>query len=246
MFIKTAGLILRRSLYKESSLVLTVLTSSQGKLTVLARGARRKGSKLAAATQTLALAELTLFSQKGRFTLTEARTLTLFEGLREDIERFALGSYFAELLEAVADEDLPDPALLSLGLNALYALSEGNRDPELVKAAFELRLCCQAGFEPAVGACQVCGRQAMADPLFDLQGGTVACRGCGGQGVTLPQGALAAMRHIVSCDPKKLYSFALSGPARQRLCSLCEGYTLTHLGESFRTLDYYKSLKVSL
>lgn len=246
MYIKTTGLVLRETAYKESSRILTVLTSTEGKLTVSARGAKRKGSKTAASVQLLAYSDMTLFSERGHYTLTEARSIELFEGLREDVERLSLGAYFAELLENLSDEDMPNPEMLSLGLNALFALSEGRHDMELIKAAFELRLMCIAGFEPLIGSCPVCGRADIEHPVFNLMGGIVHCSTCASQGegrsVRLGAGTLDAMRHIVSVDVKRLYSFSVGDATKKQLCHVCEEYLLAQLGTSFRTLDFYHSL----
>ena len=65
MFKTTKGLILREVKYKEADRILTVLTEDMGKITVKARGALRKGSKTAAATQLLAFSELTMFENRG-------------------------------------------------------------------------------------------------------------------------------------------------------------------------------------
>ena len=140
MYIKTAGLVLRATEYKESSLILTVLTASHGKLTVSARGARRKGSKIAAAVQLLTFSEMTLFSQRDRFILTEARSIEEFRGLRDDLEKLSLGSYFAELLETLSDQDIPDPEMLSLGLKALFALSGDRNSRDIIKAHVPCRV----------------------------------------------------------------------------------------------------------
>ena len=197
MYIKTQGLVLREAPYKESSRILTVLTSTEGKITVNARGAKRRGSKIAGAAQLLSFSELTLFHDRGRYTLTESHPIELFEALREDVALLSLGVYFAELLEAVSDEDIPNPELLSLGLNALYALCRRKNDPELIKAAFELRTACLAGFEPMLDACCVCGREDPETPAFDLTGGVIRCLGCAGSldtdSVRLSAGTLAAV-----------------------------------------------------
>ena len=246
MYIKTTGLVLRETAYKESSRILTVLTSTEGKLTVSARGAKRRTSKTAASAQLLAYSEMTLFSERGHYTLTEARSIELFEGLRDDVERLSLGTYFAELLETVSDEDMPNPEVLSLGLNALFALSEGKHDIELIKAAFELRLMCIAGFEPLIGGCTVCGNTDMEHPVFNLMGGVVHCSTCAspgeGKSIRLGAGTLDAMRHIISVDVKRLYSFSVGEATKKQLCHVCEEYLTSQLGTSFRTLDFYHSL----
>ena len=91
MFETTKALILREVRYKESDRILTVLTDTDGKRTFKARGALRKGSKMAAATQQLTFSELTVFSNRGRATFNEATLLEPFEGLRADFSAFSLG-----------------------------------------------------------------------------------------------------------------------------------------------------------
>ena len=150
MFLTTRGLVLREVRYKESDKILTVLTQHEGKVTVRARGALRKGSRITAATQLLTYSDMTIFENRGRRTLNEASTVEEFLGLRADLGAFALGSYFAELLETVSAEEYPDPPVLQLGLNSLYALSRALCPPEQIKAVFELRLMCLAGYEPSL------------------------------------------------------------------------------------------------
>jgi DNA repair protein RecO (recombination protein O) len=167
-----------------------------------------------------------------------------FEGLRADMEKLALGAYFSECMEALSVEDQPEPELLQLGLNCLYALSRGLYPPAHIKAAFELRLACLAGFAPELSACPVCG--SGAPDRFDLSQGMVFCEGCreGETGIRLPvsPGMLLAMRYIVWCEPKKLFSFRLEGEGLRALSSLTEAYLMTQLEHSFYTLDFYKSL----
>jgi DNA repair protein RecO (recombination protein O) len=244
MYINTSAIVLRETAYKDSSKILTVLAKGEGKLTVSARGAMRRNSKLAAVTQLLVFSEMTLFFSRDRWTLTEARSVEQFIGLRDDLRSLSLGAYFAELTEAVADEDSPNPELLPLILNSLFALSEKIKTPDLVKPAFELRLMAISGFAPLLGRCAACGNEEPQRAALDLAGGTIRCGDCAmGEGMELGRGALSAARHIVSCDPKKLLSFKLSGEALSELASAAEGYLLAHLDRRFRTLDFYRGIR---
>ena len=245
MYVNTTGIVLRETAYKDSSKILTVLTGDEGKKTVTARGALRRNSKLAAVTQLLVLSEMTLFSSRDRWTLTEARSIEQFAGLRDDITFIALGAYFAELTEAVADEDSPNPELLPLLCNALYALSEKIKTPGFVKPAFELRLMAVSGFAPRLEHCAVCGRSEPEQAFLDYTGGTVCCSGCtNAEGAELSGGALQAARFIVGCDSKKLLSFSVSDKALSELARATQGYLLAHLDRRFRTLDYYHAINL--
>ena len=99
----TCGLVLRETDTRDADKILTVLTPDRGRLSVIARGARRKGSRMAAACQLLAYSEMTLY-QKGRWTmLDEAATIELFDGVRQDLDGpEPWRAYFAELTEAVS------------------------------------------------------------------------------------------------------------------------------------------------
>ena len=213
MHITTQGLVLRETSYKEADKILTVLTREGGKRTVKARGCRRKNSPLAASAQLLVWSDMTLFEYRDYFTLNEAEALELFWGVRQDVEKLALCSYFAEVTELVAEEGRPDAGLLPLILNSMYALDKLKKPLPLVKAAFELKLLCLAGYEPLLDACAVCGLPEPEQPALDLAEGVLRCGHCGsggGPARVLDTAALAAMRHVVYGDPKRLFSFALS------------------------------------
>ena len=246
MFQTTKGLVLREVRYKEADRILTILTETDGKITAKARGALRKSSRSAAATQQLTWSELTLFGNRGKWTVNEGSVLESFSGLRDEIERLALGSYFAECLEAFSVEDQPDAALLQLGLNSLYALSEKLGEPEKIKAAFELRLMALSGFQPDVSACAVCGRTEPEDPVLNLEDGVICCRTCrkpAWDGVLLEEDALAAMRYLVTAPAKRLFSFSLEGKALSNLSRAAELYLQAHAERGFPTLEYYKQFK---
>ena len=245
--IVTKGIVLRETQTKEADKILTVLTAEQGKLAVIARGARRKGSRIAAASELLAFSELVLYERRGWYLLDEASTIALFDALRTDVELLSLASYCAEMTEAVTAEDTPAGEVLTLLLNTLYALDTLKKPRELVRAAFELKLLSLSGYEPLVDECAVCGRTAPVEPTFDVQQGVLLCRSCapggGEQLLALDPGSLAAMRHVLHSERRRMLSFSLSGETQARFSRVCEALARAQLERSFRTLDFYKSIK---
>lgn len=237
------GVVLRETETKETDKIVTLLTWEQGKIGVIARGARRKNCKFAAAAQPLAYSEWTLYRRGDWHYASDASTLDLFSGLRGDLTALALGCYMAELTEAACPEDVPAPELLRHLLNGLYALSALHKPPALVKPAFELRLLCLAGYEPLADACALCGREDPAEPVLDTVQGVLRCRDCGGGGGRpLCRDSLAALRHIVYGDPKRLYSFRLGEEPLRRLTAAAEAFLYAQLERGFSTLEFYKSV----
>ena len=245
-YIVTRGIVLRQTETKEADKILTLLTPDEGKISVIARGARRKGCKYAACAQALAYSEWTLYKKGDWYYANEAAPLELFTPLQLDLTAMALGFYFAELTESVTTAEQNCAELLRHLLNGLYALAHLKKPPQLVRSAFELKLLALAGFEPLADSCAYCGAEAPERPMLDITQGVLRCGGCGkgesGQSLPLDGPSLAALRHCLYGDDKRLYSFRLGEESQRLLSRAAEGFLTAQLERGFRTLDFYKSL----
>ncbi len=222
------GLVLREYEEKGANRTLGILTADRGMLRAAAFGSGEARSALAGATQMYTYGEFTLLVKRGAYRIEEAAALMQFRELTQDFTRFSLAAYFAELLSDAAPTGLPAPEVLRLALYALHTLSAGKRDPELVRAAFTLRLMSLTGFAPELGG---------DGPCFLPSEGRFADRG-----VPVTPGAAAAMRHIVDAPPEKVFAFALGGESLSALAAACEQYTALMTERPYQTLEYYKKL----
>ena len=139
MYLTIQGLVLRVVNYNDTDALLTVLSGNYGKLTIKARGLRRKNSPLVAPCQLLSFGEFTLFEYRGMYTINEAHSIELFTALRKDLAKLTLGTYFAQVAEVLSQEDLPHPDLLSLVLKCLYGLSKMNEPEDKIKSVVSLK-----------------------------------------------------------------------------------------------------------
>ena len=227
MYLTIQGIVLRVTDYNDKDALLTMLTRRHGRLTVKARGLRRKNSPLIAPCQLLSYGEFTLFEYRGQYTINEAQSIELFTPLRRDLTKLSLGTYFAQVSEVLSQEDMPNPELQSLLLNCLYALSRLGLSESQVKAVFELRAACLSGYTPDLTGCHVCGSPES-----------------NGIRMPVPPSVLEAMRYICYCDSKKLFSFQAGEDTLQQLSEVTEAYLATQLERGFSTLDFYKSLLI--
>lgn len=246
MYLTIQGLVLRVTNYNDTDALLTVLTHDKGKLTVKARGLRRKNSPLTAPCQLLSYSSFTLFENKGYYSINEASVIELFHSLRKDLQKLSLATYFAQVADVMSQEDMPNPQQLSLLLNCLYALCKLPIPEAQVKAVFEFRIAAMGGYAPDLQGCFYC--QSDTPDRFNLSQGHLECSHCGGDqdGIRLPilPGTLDAMRYICYCDDKKLFSFALGSEAMEQLSQVSESYLVTQLERGFSTLDFYKTLLI--
>lgn len=247
MYLTVQGLVLRVTAYNDTDAILTLLTRNHGKLSVKARGLRRKNSPLTAPCQLLAFGEFTLFENRGMYSINEAHSIELFQNLRKDISKLSLGTYFVQVAEVISQEDMPNPELQSLVLNCLFALSKLDVHEYQVKAAFELRCICLAGYTPDLLGCYRCNNPI--PDRFNITDGRLECAACrdpesGSIRLPVSVGVLEAMRYICFCDSKRLFGFRAGTDTLSSLAQVSETYLLTQLERGFSTLDFYKSLQI--
>jgi len=117
----TAAILLRRTKYSDTSLIVTWLTREHGKLKTMAKGALRPKSAFAGVLDLFFETEMA-FVRSARSEIHTLREVALrdpFEGLRKDYARVELAAYFVELLELTVELEHPVPELYDLLHRAL-------------------------------------------------------------------------------------------------------------------------------
>lgn len=249
MFVKVKGLITRETRFKDQDKMLTVITAERGYISVRARGVMRLKCPFAPACQLFSYTEFTLFENKGLFSVNAAEPVELFLGLRTDARKLALAAYFSEIATSVADSDSDCEDLLRLTLNCLYALAAGSYSPEWIRAAFEMRMACIAGYTPQLAACFRCGAPCMQGSIFPADG-VVCCADCLTAAdrmtgtIFCPPGVLPALIYFSSAPLKKV----LPAPPEESLITdtvaVTERYLFAQLDCDARPLHFYKSFPV--
>lgn len=245
----TDGLVIRDFHVGEADRFLTLLTRQYGIIHANARGARRMKSGVSTGTQLLCHADFSLFKGREKYTIDEATPLTLFMGIRTDLEKLSLAQYFCELEGALAPKEEEAALFLRLVLNALALLEAGKYPAVQIKAAFEIRLLTLAGYMPDLVACAHCGAYEADEIVFLLSSGVFLCAACAEhesisprEQVRLSRGALAAMRHTAYADFTRLFSFSLPEHTLKAFSAAAERYVLFTLERSFPTLEFYHTI----
>lgn len=234
------GLVIKTGVTGESDRLVYVLTPRMGILRAFAKGARNTKSKLHAGTSLFSYCTFTVSENKGVYHINEAQVIEIFYDLRNDLERLTVAQYFCEVMLKTIPDGNSDAEYLRLILNCLYFLCKGKKPLLLVKSVFELRIVCVAGYMPSLIACDTCGEYETDVMFFDCMLGALYCKNCGRdkQVPEIPASVVAAMRHIVFSDFKKIFSFELPPEQLQTLNRLSELYLSNCFQQRFRTLDF--------
>ena len=239
----TTGLVLRQVKVGEADRIITILTPELGVVSASARGSLRMKSALFSATGLFCYSEFTLSSGRSHYFVDNAQVKKVFHGISATIEGMALASYMAEIAMELAPAPPEADAQLRLLLNCLYMLSERSYPCRQLKAIYELRALTLAGYMPDVAACARCGKTD-GNMGFSAVDGRIFCADCRRDGalLPLPAGAVAAVRHVVSCDLARLFSFALPNETAAAFAAAAEQFLKAQLQRSFKTLDFYHEL----
>ncbi len=145
----TSGIVLRTRALTETSLIVNWLTPEFGRLSTVAKGARRPTSPFAGKLDLFYEADFN-FARSRRSELHTLREVSLHEthtALRHELGRLQQASYCAALIEQTTEVDTPLPEIYALFAGLLKHVAQQSPKPRTV-FAFELKLLRLLGLEP--------------------------------------------------------------------------------------------------
>lgn len=185
---KTTGVVLKVVEFSETSCVVTLYTRDFGKITALAKGARRLRSPFEGAIDLLATCRI-VFLRKSLDKLdlmTEAKLLRRFRSASTDLSRFYAGLYVIELVSALTDHADPQPELFDLVERTIEEIDSAEQPPVALQLLrFQMELLKMLGNQPSLDECVECGLSVDTtnDPgrvAFGMLAGGVYCPRCRG------------------------------------------------------------------
>jgi DNA repair protein RecO (recombination protein O) len=192
--VRTLAVLLLRVDYGEADRIVTLLTERHGRVSVLARSARKSTKRFAGALEPFGVIEAELglgTSEVGQ--LSSARLVRGFPSILASLPAMTIAGRALDLVRHATPPRESEPDLLASVIELFEALSV--RPLESTRVAFVIRYLSLLGLAPQLDACGKCGKRPAADQssLFDPQSGAIVCRACGGGPILLPAATRARM-----------------------------------------------------
>lgn len=248
MLVTVEGIIIGKRTIGESNCFIDVLTDEFGIIEATAHGIRKLISKNAGACNLFSYSKFCFAKSGLKYTLNSAEPICSFHGLSSDIEGLSLAAYFAEIMKTAATPEQGTEGFLRLMAISLFEIEKKRIGLMQIKAVFELRIASMLGFAPDLRVCMDCMCYEHETMYLNYMKGKLICNDCVKE-VTdgmapLAPALLYSMRYIVYSDVDKIYRFNLKTSLLTQLSSICEKYLLLHIDRSFKSLDYYNSIKL--
>lgn len=181
---KAQGFVIRALDYQESGRIVVLLSSRLGKISLLAKGARRPESRFGAALDLLNLIEVVFYQGKGLKLLREATIIEHYSHLKRDYERLEAALKAARMLGRLLRQGQGEGRIFGLFKELLQELNkEIKRDKielKLLQLGFKLKLIDLLGFGPELERCTSCRRPLSEGERawFSSQVGGLVCSDC--------------------------------------------------------------------
>ncbi len=212
-FISVTGIILKQAPIGEYDRRICLLTKEKGKISAFAKGARKPGNRLAAATNPFSFGVFKLYAGKSSYTVSEADIQNYFEDLMTDYVGAYYGMYFAEIADYYTRENNDERQMLKLLYQSLKAICAPALPNPLVKCVYELKAIAVNGEFPGIPS------------KAELSNSTIY-----------------TLHYIESTPIEKLYTFTVSETVLAELQRIADRYRSRFMDREFKSLEILKTL----
>ena len=239
----THALILRAVDVGESDRIVHLLVPEHGRVTAVAKGARRSTKRFSGTLDLFNHLRVSLHRRRGSAIgrLEQAVLVRHFAPLRSDPARFALACYLLELLDRLAPEggarrDMH--RLFRFALDSFEAISTHHPDLAL-RTILELRALDALGVRPELRRCVGCGRELEDESVgFHVADGGPVCGACAVRRtglVPVHLGTLRALERALALEVAQLDRLILSERALREARQVVGRFQRYHVGVEIRS-----------
>ncbi|KPJ76918.1 MAG: hypothetical protein AMJ54_09940 [Deltaproteobacteria bacterium SG8_13] len=257
---RTPAILLRRVEYGDYDLILTFLTRDFGKLSAIAKSARKSAKRFAGRLESFAVLRIlcsvgrrscSVGRRSGLPILQEADLINLHPSIRTDVMKTAYASYWAELIDRWTEEAEQQPDLFFLLQHVFEQLNSGPVSPAELSILFQIRLLALTGHQPNLRQCGICRTDLdqAADSGFqvDLPKGGLICSRCSpaaaGSRITLTKGTIKQLLWIAKTELIKAGRIRFAGQALSEGQRFLETFLPFHLGQEPRSLKILRQIR---
>ncbi len=212
-YIWVKGIVLKQTPVGEYDRHICLLTRERGKVSAFARGARKPGNRLAAATNPFAYGDFRLYEGRNSYTLTESDIQNYFEELRMDYIGACYGMYFAEIADYYTRENNDEKEMMKLLYQSLRALCAASLPNPLVRVVFECKAIAVNGEFPG--------------PPRDAD---------------LEESTVYTLQYIAASPVEKLYTFTVTETVLAQLQRVAAEYMKRFVDHHFKSLEVLQTL----
>ncbi len=239
-------IVLRRINFGETDRIVTLLTRERGKISAIAKGARKPISRLAGPTELMTCSRMQLATGRNLDIITQVDVKESFPRISSNLRKIAHATYLMELVDRMTEEHEQNVDLFETLLSSLYLMERPN-DPEKITHMFELQFMRILGYEPVLDRCVRCESPIPSDELyFSPSLGGVACRECG----PLPEDAMQVlpettdtMRRLLDAEAPEVERMEIPPDVMEQISRAMRWYIRYRSERELKSAEFLQAIK---
>jgi DNA repair protein RecO (recombination protein O) len=242
--IHSEAILLRSVDFGESDRIVHLLCPKAGRLTAIAKGARRSVKRFAGTLDLCNLLRIQVEQRRSQSMprLEQAVLIHPYLGLREQPARFALACYLIEIVDRMAPEGghVADLERIYAFTRSALRVVECEQPDARLRLLLELHALAALGLRPELRICVACGRQPAAGDAvgFRIADGGLLCGACslradGATSVNL--GTLRSLDRALELPLGELGRLGLGGATLAEAQRLVSRFQRFHTGLELRS-----------
>lgn len=242
--IKCKGVVIKTLDYKENDKLVWIFSDENGKISTVARGAKRSKSKFLSVTMPLCYGDYVYFKGKGLANLQEGKIIQSFQGLLNNLDKLTYSTYICELIDIALLEGESNKLLFKEFITTLYLLNTDALDYELLVRAFELKLLRATGYGLTLEYCTICKRKINVSNYISLSHFGGVCEECDRiHGLYISKGAYNALKFLCNTPSDKIYRFNLTHELKKEMEKVTTFMISSNYSKKPKSLEMLKYLK---
>ncbi|TFH02546.1 MAG: DNA repair protein RecO [Calditrichales bacterium] len=207
--LNTQAFVIKSLDWKDTSRIVTLFTREKGKISVIAKGARRAKSQFQGILESINLIEASIYISENRQiqVLGQVSLEESYQKIKKDYTKTAYIFAILELTDIFFQKGAADPVFFDF-LTVIIQQMENVSDPRIVFWYFLLKIASYLGFRPEFDLCKNCSQQKSGENvIFSVRDGAVICNACGirnYEGWTLSSESRSFLELLQKTNHKKL------------------------------------------
>jgi|GEM_PF-2026920 len=214
--IQAKALVLKHYTSGEFDRRVVIFAENMGKVTARARGARKITSPFAGRLSPINFCDLLLYrTPKNTWTITEFRTINIFEKIKKNLEKSEIGLRIMEIVHRCTEAHHANNELLSLSMETLEMLEKlPEKKHGLLFMTFQVKVLETLGLLPSFSSCSICHRKINMKELEKWHPTEIFCHPCkskaGALTVSFPKNQLKLLSFIKKNSIRETLKIALA------------------------------------
>lgn len=241
---ESKAIIIKTQDFKENDKLVWLYSEELGKITAVAKGAKRSKSKFLSLTLPLCYGVYMVYKGRNLYTLQEGKLINSFQSLLNNLDKLTYSSYLCELIDIACNDGEANKALFRDFVTTLYLLNTDALDYELLIRSFEIKLLRSTGYTIMLDKCTICGKKINISNYISLSHYGGVCESCPKEhGLFISKGAYNSLKFLMSMNMDKLYRLNLNHEIKKEIEKVTTFLISNNYAKKPKSLEMLKYIK---